>query len=203
MFSRKINYLNDQQQSLNKAMTFCLFTDFTVSFTVYLEVKLPHCQGWKDLQWFCTLDSEVSREWGKEIILSTWWFLDLNVVGNGHPAVFSHISHLVQAHWAKGVAAVKGCGALCSEHDVTRPCFSVERALDLGRNRQEKRQGMGRVKLRAIGGIKKETKQVNSLHVLHQVFFITSKLCAVYRSTLIFTGKVIDIAISHFPTLLS
>lgn len=39
-------------QSLNKAMTFCLFTDFTVSFTVYLEVKLPHCQGWKVLLWF-------------------------------------------------------------------------------------------------------------------------------------------------------
>lgn len=157
MFSHK-RKLNSQYQSLNKAMAFCLFTDFTVSFTVYLEVKLPHCQGQKKLQWFCALDSEVSREWGKEIILTTRQFLDLNVFGNGDSAVLSHSSHLVQTQCAIGAAAVKGCGAPCSEHSETRVCFGVEGPLDLGRGRQEKRQGIGRTKLWVIGDIKKNPR---------------------------------------------
>ena len=65
----------------------------------------------------------------------------------GDPTLFSHISHLLQVQCAIGVAVVKCCGAQCSEYDATSACFSVVQALVLARNREEKRQGMGRVKL--------------------------------------------------------
>lgn len=76
-----------------------------------------------------------------------WWFLDLNVLGNGDPTVFSHIDDLLQVRCASGVAAVKCCGAQCSEYDATSACFSVVEALGFARNREEERRGMGRVKL--------------------------------------------------------
>lgn len=71
----------------------------------------------------------------------------MNVLGNGDPAALSPISHLAQVQCAVGVAAAKCCGAQHSEYGATNACFRVGGSLDLARNREEKRQGMGREKL--------------------------------------------------------
>lgn len=151
-----------QQQSLNNAIIFCLFIDLTISFTVHLEVELPHCQGWKGSWQFCAFCSEVS--WQRGRTLKTWSFLGLNVLDNGDPTMFSHISHLFQVQYAIAMASVKCCGAQCSENDAISTCFRVVEALDLARNREEKRQWMERVKLWILEDAKKN-KKGNSLHV--------------------------------------
>lgn len=78
--------------------------------------------------------------------------------------MFSHSSHLVQAQCAFGVAAVKGCGAPCSEHGVTRVCLGLEEALDLGR--ADRKRGNGEDETLSNRRCKKEP-QIKSLHVLH------------------------------------
>lgn len=77
------------------------------------------------------------------------------------------------------MAAIKHCAL---------QCFSTMEILDLPKNRKEQRQGIGRVKLKTA---EDRQNQVSSLHLSAHtsLFSITSKLCTVSPSTLIFTEK--------------
>lgn len=77
------------------------------------------------------------------------------------------------------MAAIKHCAL---------ECFSTMEILDLPKNQKEQRQGIGRVKLKTA---EDKQKQVSSLHLSAHtsLFSITSKLCTVSPSTLIFTEK--------------
>lgn len=77
------------------------------------------------------------------------------------------------------MAAIKHCAL---------ECFSTMEILDLPKNQKEQRQGIGRVKLKTA---EDRQNQVSSLHLSAHtsLFSITSKLCTVSPSTLIFTEK--------------